>query len=189
MYQLLYQYFHRKTGIDRASFAQFAHYFKLRKAKRNEVLLAAGDICTFNLFVNKGCAWLYTISEEGQELTRYFVFEGKFGTAMTSLIDQRPSIEYIACVEKSELLVISREDFYHLVDTVPAVNFIYRDMLEMAYITSQKRIYGLQGYSALDRLRWLMNYQPGILTRLSNKVIATYLGVTPYTLSRLKAEL
>ncbi len=189
MYELLYQYFQEKTDIDPKRFDSFCHYFKPKKVKRNKILLSAGDVCTFNLFVNEGCVRIYTLNEEGQELTRYFTFEGKFGTALTSLIEQQPSFEYMQCVEKSELLIISRQDFFHLVDTVPQVNDVYRDVLEMAYITSQKRIYGLQGQSALDRLKWLMHYQPRILSRLSNKVIASYLGVTPYTLSRLKAEL
>lgn len=189
MYELLYTYFKEKTNIDRETFNFCAKYFNLRIVKKNEILLSEGEVCKFNLFVNKGCIRLYTINEEGDELTRYFAFEGKFGTALSSLIDQKPSFEYIQCLEKSELLLISREDFFHLVESVPQVNYIYRDILEMAYITSQKRIYGLQGQSAIERLRWLLDYQPKILSRLSSKVIASYLGVTPYTLSRLKAEL
>jgi CRP-like cAMP-binding protein len=189
MYNLLYQYFQEKTDIDHKVFSSFSHYFKPRQSKRNEVLLRKGEVCKFNLFVNTGCVRIFTINEEGQELTRYFTFEGKFGTALSSLIEQQPSFEYIQSVEKSQLLIISRQDFFQLVDTIPQVNYVYRDILEMAYITSQKRIYGLQGQSALDRLKWLVNYQPKILSRLSNKVIASYLGVTPYTLSRLKAEL
>lgn len=189
MYDLLHHYFQQKTGIDEPTFTTFSHYFKLKKVKKNAFLLMEGDICRFNFFVNKGCIRIFTTNEQMQELTRYFAFEGKFGTAMTSLIEQTPSFESIQAVEKSELLMITRQDFYHLVDTVPAVNLVYRDILEMAYITSQKRIYDLQGQSALERLKWLMAYQPNILTRLSSKVIASYLGVTPYTLSRLKAEL
>ncbi|MDX1943734.1 MAG: Crp/Fnr family transcriptional regulator [Saprospiraceae bacterium] len=189
MYKPLYQYFQEKTGIDQNSFSGFCHYFKLKKIKKNEHLLMEGEVCTFNAFVNKGCLRIYTINNEGQELTRYFAFEGKFGTALTSLIEQKPSFEFVQAIEKSELLIISRQNFYHLVDTVPQVNFIYRNILEMAYITSQKRIYDLQGQSAIERLKWLLEYQPKILSRLSSKVIASYLGVTPYTLSRLKAEL
>ena len=189
MYELLFQYFQEKTGIDQETFTSCAKFFKRREARKNEILLSAGEICKFNLFVNKGCVRLYTLNEEGLELTRYFAFEGKFGTALTSLIEQKPSFEYIQSLEKSELLVISREDFFFLVESVPQVNLIYRDILEMAYTTSQKRIYGLQGQSAIERLKWLLDYQPKILSRLSSKVIASYVGVTPYTLSRLKAEL
>ena len=66
---------------------------------------------------------------------------------------------------------------------------MYRHILEMAYIMSQERIYGFQGQSALERLKWLMDHEPKILSKLSNKVIASFLGVTPYTLSRLKSEI
>lgn len=189
MHELLYKYIQTKINIDRTTFDSFCHVFKLKKVKKNEFLLVEGENCTFNIFVNKGCLRFYSIVSDGRELTRYFAFEGKFGTALSSLIDQKPSIEFVQALEKSELLVISRQDFFHLVETVPQINYIYRDILEMAYITSQKRIFDLQGREAIQRLKWLMEYQPRILSRLSNKVVASYLGITPYTLSRLKAGL
>lgn len=186
---MLYQYFTKKTDINEDSFNHLAKYFTPKKYKKNEHLLKPGEICRFNYFVNSGCLRFYTTNEEGHELTRYFAFEGKFGTALTSFIEQKPSFEYIQCLEPTELLVISHQDFFYLVETVPQMNYLYRDILEMAYVTSQKRIYGLQGETALERLKWLMRYQPNIFQRISSKVIATYLGVTTYTLSRLKAEL
>lgn len=189
MHDKLFQYFSAKTKLDRATFDSFAHLFQPRKVKRKTLLLRAGETCRYNYFVNAGCLRFYTLNEEAQESTRYFAFEGKFGTALTSLIEESPSFEFIEAVEHSEVLAIHRRDFYELVETVPAVNRIYRDILEMAYVTSQRRIYNLQGESALERLRWLMEYQPKILARLSSKVVASYLGVTPYTLSRLKGEL
>ena len=76
-----------------------------------------------------------------------------------------------------------------LVNTVPQVGLVYRQILEAAFITAQERIYGFQGLTAMEKLRWLLAYQPNILTRLSNKMVASFLGVTPFTLSRLKAEL
>ncbi len=189
MHEILYPYFKEKTAIDRETFDAFSHFFEPRNTRRNEILLSEGEICRFNLFVNQGCVRFFSNNDEGIEQTRYFAFEGKFGTALSSLINQEPSNETIQSVEPSEVLIISRTDFYHLVETIPKVNFIYRDILEMAYTTSQKRIYHLQGDSALDRLKWLMEYRPMIMTRLSNKLIASYLGITPYTLSRLKARL
>lgn len=189
MYSMLYRYFSEKTGIDEDTFNRLTQYFVPKAYKRNEHILRPGEVCKFNYFVNSGCVRFYTTNEEGHELTRYFAFEGKFGTALTSFIEQSPSFEYMQCLEASELLVISHQDFYTLVETVPQMNYLYRDILEMAYVTSQKRIYGLQGNTALERLRWLMNYQPDIFRRVSSKVVATYLGVTTYTLSRLKAEL
>jgi CRP-like cAMP-binding protein len=189
MYDLLYKYFQDKTDIDKDTFSEFCHYFKPRKVRKNEIIMQEGDICRHNIFVNKGCLKLYSFNNGGKELIRYFAFEGKFGTALSSFIERKPSFEYIRAVENSELLLISREDFFKLVNSVPQVNLVYRDILEMAYITSQKRIYGLQGETALEQLKWLMEYQPMILSRLTNKVVSSYLGITPFTLSRLKAQL
>ena len=132
---------------------------------------------------------MYHVNAEGMELTRYFAFENKFGTNLTSLIEGLPSIENLQAIEPLEVLRISKTDFFNLVESNPAINKIYRNILENAYITSQKRIYDLQGMTALDRLRWLLEQYPMILTRIPSRMIASYLGITPYTLSRLKSQL
>ncbi len=172
-----------------SEYDSFKDSFVLKKVKRNEFLLREGEVCNFNLFVTSGTLRMFHIGSEGQEFTRYFAFENKFGTSLTSLIEGKPAIESIQAVEKSEVLKISKADFLDLVERVPAVNLIYRNMLEQAYITSQRRIYDLQGKSALERLKWLMAHQPGILNRIPNKLVASYLGITSYTLSRIKADL
>lgn len=188
-HEQLLQYFQAVTSLTEEEFSQFKDRFVIHKVKRNEYLLPEGEVCNFNLFVCSGTLRMYHIGPEGQEFTRYFAFENKFGTCLTSLIEGKPAIEYIQAVEKSTVLKISKSDFFKLVDAVPQVNLIYRNMLEQAYITSQKRIYDFQGKSALERLKWLMSHQPGILNRIPSRLVASYLGITSYTLSRLKAEL
>jgi len=95
----------------------------------------------------------------------------------------------VQTIENSELLQISRESFFHLVDTVPQFAKVYRQILEWGFITAQKRIYGFQGFDAMQKLQWVMQYQPDFLNRVSNKMAASYLGLTPATLSRLKSKL
>jgi CRP-like cAMP-binding protein len=189
MFDQLYNYFKNGVGISLEQFDTVRGYFELSLFKKNQFLLRAGETCKHMYFVNTGCIRFYTTNPEGDEMTRYFAFEDKFGTALTSFINQKPSMEFMQSVMRSEVLKIKRQDFYHLVDRIPEVSSVYRNMLEQAYIMSQQRIYGFQGYSALERLKWLMAHHPKILTKLSNKVIASYLGVTQYTLSRLKSEL
>lgn len=186
---LLYRYMHPKTGISEQEFAPIAACFQPYSYKINQYLLREGEVCQHNYFVAKGSFRMYQVNAEGQELTRYFAFENKFGTNLTSLIEGLPSIENLQAIEPLEVLRISKTDFFELVESNPAVNKIYRNILENAYITSQKRIYDLQGMNALDRLRWLMGQYPMILTRIPSRMIASYLGITPYTLSRLKAQL
>lgn len=189
MFQLLQEYFAQRTNIDEASFDHISSHFKPIKAKRNEILQMKGERSKYYYFVNKGCIRLFTVNEDGEEATRYFAFEGAFGGALPSLIRQTPAFEYVQAIEPSELLVISRDDLFYLVDTVPAMAKIYRLILEAAFITAQERIYGFQNLTALEKLKWLLNYQPRILSRLSGRMVASFLGVSPYTLSRLKAEL
>mgnify|MGYP005751884017 CR=1 FL=1 len=69
-------------------------------------------------------------------MTRFFAFEGGFGTALPSFIEQTSACEYMQTVERSELLRISRDNFYHLVDTVPQFAFIYRQILELGFNTA-----------------------------------------------------
>ena len=189
MHESLFNYFKNKLEISKDDFDILTPYFSPKSFKKNSYLLRVGEVCRHMYFVNSGCIRLYSTNEEGIELTRYFAFEGKFGTALSSLINQKPSNEYIHCLENSELLVIGRNDFYYLIANSSSMNRIYIDLLEMAYTTSQKRIYGFQGSSAIERLKWLVEYQPDIFQRISGKIIATYLGVTTYTLSRLKSRL
>jgi CRP-like cAMP-binding protein len=189
MYELLKKYIDDRIKTDEETLQLVFSKFKPLKVKRNTFLLKEGDVCKYYYFVNKGCIRLMSITEVGQENTRYIAFEGNFGTALPSLIDQKPAFEFIQAIENSELLVINREDFYDLVDNTRTFSFIYRRILELSFTTAQQRIYGFQGSEAIDKLRWLLNYQPFILTRLSNKIVASYLGVTPETLSRLKTQL
>ncbi len=186
---ILFWYVNSKAPITEQEFSRFKDLFHYQKVKTNEFILREREVCLFNYFVLKGSFRFFHVNPEGQELTRYFAFENKFGTNLTSLIEGTPSYEYIQAVEPSEVLKIRSGDFFRLVETVPQINLVYRNILQNAYITSQKRIYDLQGMSALDRLKWLLNHQPGILSRIPSRMVASYLGITPYTLSRLKSKL
>lgn len=189
MHPVLKEYFKLHTNAGDEVLEKITPYFVEKTFKRNEYALHEGEICKYNYFVISGCMRLFTTNKEGVENTRYIAFEGKFSTSFTSLISGHPAPENIQSLEKTKVLRIYKDDFYDLVESEPAVNKVYRNILESAYITTQKRIYDFQGADSLERFQWLMAYQPKILSRLSNKVVASYLGITPYTLCRLKAKL
>jgi CRP-like cAMP-binding protein len=189
MFEQLKNYFQSRTVINAKNLEEICKYFQVIKTKRNEFLLNEGDICKHYYFVNKGCLRIFSINNEGTENTRYFAFEGFFGTALPSLIEQMPAFEYVQTIEPSELLCISHKDFFNLVDTIPQFAFIYRQILEVSFISAQKRIYGFQGSSALEKVKSVKKYNSKILSRLSNKMAASFLGITPSTLSRIKSQL
>ncbi|GAA4311469.1 Crp/Fnr family transcriptional regulator [Nibribacter koreensis] len=189
MYQRLKDFITARVPTDDASLNFICSHFTPLKTKRNQLLLQYGEVCQHYYFVNQGCIRLFTLNKEGLETSRFFAFEGGFGTALPSFIEHTPAFEYMQTIEKSDLLQISRTDFYKLVDTVPAFGFIYRQILELGFITAQKRIYGFQGFDALEKVQWVIQHQPDFLLRVSNKMAASYLGLSPSTLSRVKARL
>ena len=175
--------------MDSLQLEEVCSCFKLIKTRKNQILLEYSQISKHYYFINKGCIRVFTHTKEGAEISRFFAFEGHFATALPSFIDQLPANEYLQTMERSELLCISRTDFYHLVNTIPQFAKIYTEILELGFIVAQKRIYGFQGFDALNKVKWLIKYQPKILVRVSNKIAASYLGISPSTLSRIKSKL
>lgn len=189
MFTALEQFILARSSADEQTLQKISSCFTFVKAERKQILLDYHQVCRHYYFITKGAMRLFTTDKEGNERSRYFAFERNFVTALPSFIDQLPAEEYLQAIEPSELLCISRADFYLLVDTVPQFAKIYTEILELGFITAQKRIYGFQSFTALDKVKWLMQHQPQLLRRLSNKMAATYLGISPSTLSRIKAQL
>lgn len=189
MFDLLKNYIKKRSSISEETLSIICSRFTLVKAQRNEILINFDEVCKGYYFVNEGCLRLFTYNVDGNETTRFFGFKGGFCTALPSFIEQGLTKEYLQAISKSELLYISRSDFYHLVDTIPQFAFVYREILELGFINAQKRIYAFQGFNALEKVRWIIKFQPEFLLRLSNKMAASYLGISPSTLSRVKSRI
>lgn len=188
-FTLLKSYINKRSNISEETLNSICSQFNLIEVRRNDILVEFDEICNGYYFVNNGCLRLFTYSSDGNEITRHFGFKGGFCTALPSFIQHMPSQEYLQAIEKSQLLYISRLKFYHLVDTIPQFAFIYREILELGFINAQKRIYSFQGFDALEKVRWAIAFQPDFLLRLSNKMAASYLGISPSTLSRIKSRM
>ena len=137
----------------------------------------------------KGCLRLYEIDKKGNEITGKFALEDSIISAITSFITQKKSRDYLSAHEPSELLVITREDFYKAFELYPGVAALYHKFMEFAFVHSQMRVYMFLGMEGIDRLRWVMEHEPNLLTRISSKSVASYLGMTNSTLSKLRAKL
>lgn len=188
-YQPLASYLVNRYEMDEEKLQGVLSCFQPVKVSRNQVLINYNEVCRTYYFINTGCLRLFTVNNAGIETSRYFAFEGMFATALPSFIDQKPALEYLQAIEKSELLSISRKDFFQLVDTTTEFSHIYREILELGFVNAQKRIYGFQGFDALEKVKWVIEFQPNFLLRVSNKMAASYLGISPSTLSRAKSRL
>ena len=189
MYQKLKAVLNEKGIHDKTLLAHVCSFFSIVKVKSKTILVDYNQVADSYFFINKGAIRLFTINKEGLETSRYFAFEGNFVAALPSFIDQKPAEEFMQSIENCVLLKISRIDFYKLVETIPEFARIYTEILELGFIVAQKRIYGFQGFEALEKVQWIIKNQPQLLLRVSNKMVSSYLGISPSTLSRIKAKL
>lgn len=158
------------------------------KVKRNTIILSQGEVCNNFYFLETGCMRTYYITKEGQEKTRLISFDNTPVTVLTSFINQKPSVEYIDALEDSELLSISHDDFFKLLNEIPSWALFYQKILELAFAFQNNRIEDLVTLSAKERYEKLVKDRPHYIQRLSNRVVATYLGISQETLSRLKSK-
>ena len=163
-------------------------HYKPKITKRNEILLEKGRVSQYLYFVVKGCLRIFLIDDEGQEATRFLIFEGKFGTAFPSFVRREPSAASIQSIEPSELLMISYNDYQMLMDTIPGWERMNHLGLQQDYIDAIIRIESLITMDAKERYDILMKRNPKMIQRLPGKIVADYLGISQETLSRLKAR-
>ncbi|WP_153797393.1 Crp/Fnr family transcriptional regulator [Foetidibacter luteolus] len=163
--------------------------FKLIEAKRNEELLKQGNTCKYVYFIAKGCLQVFVYDNEMNETTRDIVIEDNWCSDLISFGSGQPSTENIKAVEPCQLFVIDRKGFQEMMEAVPQFDKVYKQILEASYANSVYRINTFVSLSALDRIKWLMQNRPTLMSRLSGKLIASYLGINKDVFSRLKAKL
>jgi len=186
MHDILRNYLAQSINLTEEQWAFVLNCCKPKITKRNEILLEKGKVSQYMYFVIKGCLRIFLIDDEGQEATRFLIFEGRFGTAFPSFTLRQPSAAAIQTIEPSELLMISHADYQALMDTVPGWERMTRLGLQMDYIDAIVRIEGLITMDAKQRYDTLMKQNPRLIQRLPGKIVADYLGISQETLSRLK---
>lgn len=189
MIEILQQHIISRLGGDVDNLETVLHYFKPMLVKRNELLVKEGEICRYVYFVAKGCLQVYVHDSEMNETTRDIVTEDNWCSELISFGTGQPAAENIKAVEPCQLLAINKDGFQKMMQTVPQFDKVYKQILESSYANSVYRINTFISLPALDRIKWLMDKRPNLMTRLSGKIIASYLGINKDVFSRLKARL
>lgn len=189
MHEILEQHIRSKLGNNTIGLEEVITYFKPMQLKRNEYLLREGELCRHCYFIVEGAIQVFTVDAAGNETTRDFILEEQWLMEINSFLQQIPSKEFFRTIEPTSILSISREHFMELSARFPQFKKMYRQILELSYSNSVYRINTFVSMGALERLRWMMDNQPKLFTRLSSKMIASYLGISPETYTRLKGKL
>jgi len=177
------------TKMSDEDFATGTSLLTPKKLRKRQYLLQAGDVCRWVAFVSRGCLRQYTIDDEGNEHILAFAIEGGWITDSASYHAHELSTSNIDALEDSELLLIDRATQEKLSVMVPPWGLFFKRELENAYTSALVRVSEFVSLSAEDRyMRFLKKY-PDLFQRIPLHQIASYLGMTPQSLSRIRREL
>lgn len=159
---------------------------KKKYVKKGQILLREGEFCKESFFVEKGLLRMYSISKNAKEHIIQFAPENWLVSDRSSVFFNQTSDYYIDAIENSEVIAIDKEFFNHLQNSNPEIWANHARLLHNHARNLQKRINLLLGATAEERYLDFMKIYPNILQRVPLWMVASYLGITPESLSRVR---
>ena len=161
----------------------------MRKIKRRQMILQEGLICKHYSFVMKGCFRMYGTDENGKEHNIQFAAENDWITDIGSFYSDKPSKLYIEAIEPSVIFQIEKLDLYFLFISIPKLTRIFKVIIEEKFVELQNRVLQNISSTALQRYISFLEQYSNLALRLPNTQIASYLGITPEFLSKIRKEI
>ncbi|MCC9070486.1 Crp/Fnr family transcriptional regulator [Flavobacterium sp. F-65] len=159
-----------------------------RKIKRRQFILQESDTCKYFTYVVEGCFKMYGVDKTGKEHNLLFATENDWVADIDSLHKEKPSKLYIEAIEPSIILQISKGDLWYLYTNYPKFDRNFRVIIEDKYIELQNRLLHTFSSTAYERYEFFLEQYPKLSSRLPNTQIASYLGVTPEFLSKIRKD-
>ena len=163
--------------------------FTLKDIPSFHPLVNIGETSSEIYFVNRGCLRFYYLLPSGDEVTGFIFEEEHFAGVLESFFTQTPSTQVLQTLENCELLALSFTDLHHLYQQVPKMNVLVRMILEQRMAYAQKVVASLIMQTPVERYEQLLQNRPGLLQRVPQKILASYLGITPVSLSRIRKRI
>lgn len=185
----LFQYINKYTIISEEDFKDFLSHFTQKKIRKKEYLLEEGEICKHMAFIIKGSMRKYYIDEKGIENIVDLYIENWWAGDRESFVNFTPSVYNIDAWEDCELFLISRENTLKLRDQCRAFNELLLKLDEQNTIATQKRITSTISSTAEKRYADFVECYPHFIQRFPQHLIASYLGITKDTLSRVRRKM
>ncbi len=188
MYDALFNHIELKSGRTLADNERdvIMHAFHQKRIRKGEYFLREGDVCKYIGFIVKGSARMFTVDEKGHEHIIRFGLESWWISDHESLVNLTPSTYFIEMLEDSELLIISLPGARELRHKSRCFNLTVSVLDKFQAIAMQKRIHAAIGMTAEEKYSDLLATYPEFLERFPMNMIASYLGLSPETLSRIR---
>jgi CRP-like cAMP-binding protein len=188
MFDAIVTHIRKHVSLNESEAGLLTSLLAVRDVKKKEHLLRAGEICTDNYFIVKGCFRLYIINPKGVEQVIQFGIENWWITEYVSFKSGRPSGFYIQAVENSQVIVLTTGVQEELFEKIPQLERYFRIVLEKAYAAQLMRINYIFNLSGEEQYRHFNRNFPEFVQRVPQYLLASYLGITPEFLSKLRAK-
>ncbi len=187
-YELLKGNFSKYAELSASDLSSICNYYHPQDIAKKSYLLRQGEICRFEGFVTKGCFKIFTYDSQGNERTLYFAVEDWWLMDIKSFMHSTASALNIQALEDSRILCISKTDKEQLYQDMPKVERLFRIMSQVAVGAWQQRLIRNHSMTAEERYHHFINAYPQITHRLTNKHIASYLGITHEFVSKIRKK-
>ena len=179
----------RRIKLSGEEIEFFTQKLNFRKIRRRQYILQEGDICRHYTFVNSGCLRLYHVDALGAEHILQFAVDDWWVADIGSFHDELPSKLFIDALEPSEIFQIEKKDLIQAYVTHPLFDRVFRVLVERAFIALQKRVLQNIGSTAEEKYLTFIETYPQLASRLPQTQIASYIGITPEFLSKIRKNL
>ena len=189
MFDLLRAHILKRIDLSDEEFARCTTFFIPKKIRKHQFLLQEGEVCKSIAFVVNGCLRCYSVDHKGEEHIVQFAIEDWWISEPFSALTGEPSEYNIDAIEDSEVLLLENASQKRLLQEIPKFERLFRLLLENRFVATQRRINATLSASAEERYLGFLKAYPAIVRRVPQSQIASYLGITPQSLSRIRKKL
>lgn len=185
----LFKYFKSYFPLNIIEKKEAGKRFIEKKVRRRQFILQEGDVCNHFTFIVSGCFKMYAVTEDAKEHIIQFSAENEWIGDLSSFYSRNPSKLFIEALEPTHILQIKHEDLLHLFTSHHKFDRNFRIVVERAYIQLQERMLENISSSAERRYEQFLKNNPELARRLPGTQIASYLGITPEFLSKIRKSI
>jgi len=189
MIDVLFRHIEEKVTLTDSDKEVIKTFFVQKKLRKRQYLLQEGDVCKNIAFVCKGVLRSYNVDEKGEEHMSVFGWEGWWLSDFNSFLTGEPSMFNIDAIEDSEVLLISHAEYERLTLTIPIMDRYFRLLYQKSIVTKERRLMSSVTHTAEEKYLLLIESNPELIERIPQHLIASYLGLAPETLSRIRKNL
>jgi|SRR5690606_1729515 len=189
MFSLLRTHIEKRVHLTDEEFELCTKFFITKNLKRHQFLLQEGEVCRYIGYVNSGVLREYTIDNKGAEHVIQFAIEDWWVSDLNSFLSGLPATYNIDALQDSELLLLEKNAREELLNVCPKMERFFRLLLEANQVAVRQRISDSLSASAEERYLKFIKTYPKLFEQVPQNQIASYLGITPQSLSRIRKEL